>query len=98
MTAETVDAKGRRLLDSGHVQVVKLMARTKLVTVVGDSGLVHRCIWQARTDAWLCSCRTPARVRCSHIAAAELAVLRRTPPTAVVWRTGGRGWVPRMSP
>lgn len=98
MTAETVDAKGRRLLDAGHVQVVKLMARTRVVAVVGDSGLVHRCIWQVRTDAWVCSCRTPAKVRCSHVVAAELAVLARLPHTGVVWRWGGRGWRTRMAP
>jgi hypothetical protein len=98
VTAETVDAKGRRLLDDGKVTIIKLMARTKVVTVVGDSGLVHRCIWQARTDAWLCSCRTPPKVRCSHIAAAELATLRRLPHTGGCWYSLQRGWRPRMSP
>jgi hypothetical protein len=98
MSAETVDRKARRLLDSGKVEVVKLMARLRVVNVRGDSGVTHRVVWQARLDQWRCSCRTRPQVRCSHIAAAELAVLRRLPPQGGCWHSLKRGWRPRLSP
>jgi hypothetical protein len=96
MSAETVEAKARRLLEAGKVEVLKIQPRRRLVLVTGDSG-IHRVLWQARVGDWLCSCPAPPKVRCSHIVAAELAVRGRLPESAVWW-SDAHGWQARQAP
>jgi len=93
MTASTIDAKAARLLKDGRVTIVRLSPRWRVLTVQGDSG-AHRVIWR-EGHGWVCSC--PATVRCSHIAAAELAVRGRLAESAV-WYSPRDGWKERQAP
>jgi hypothetical protein len=96
VTRESIEAKARRLLEAGNVEVVKIQPRRRLVLVTGDTG-THRVLWQATVGDWLCSCPTPPKVRCSHIAAAELALRGRLPESAVWW-SDEHGWQARQAP
>jgi len=94
MTAETIEDKAARLLEDGRVTIVKLIPRWRVCTVEGDSGRRHRVIWR-QGAGWICSC--PATVRCSHIAAAEMAVRGRLAESAV-WYSPRDGWQERQAP
>ena len=72
---EGVEAKGRRLLVEGRLDVEARVPTLARVRVRGDTGVVHVAEWH-RGDAWTCTC--PARGRCSHITAAMLIIITDT--------------------
>lgn len=92
MTAATVEAKARLLLEAGNVEVVAVRPRggSALVT---DDGALRVVAWR-HGRRWACSCPAPAEMTCCHIAAAQLAVLGRLPPSEVLW-SDIHGWQAR---
>jgi hypothetical protein len=73
MSRESVEAKGRRYLTEGRLQVLEVGPGVVRATCRGD-GAVHRLGWWC--GRWGCSCPAGTfRRRCAHLVALRLVVV-----------------------
>jgi hypothetical protein len=84
MTREGVEAKGRRYLAEGRLQVVEVGPGVVRALCRGD-GTVHRLGWWR--GRWGCSCPAGAFGRqCAHLVALRLVAVEPTFAIADPWR------------
>ncbi len=62
---ENVKDKGKRLLVSGRLRVVKVDGQLIVAECRGDSGAVYSLGYDPRMKQWRCTCA--ARTACSHM-------------------------------
>jgi uncharacterized Zn finger protein len=73
---ENAEAKARRYLAEGRLQVERVDHDVVLGRVLGDEGDLYHVRWDQERRSWKCTC--PAlSVRCSHVLA--LARVTRKP-------------------
>jgi uncharacterized Zn finger protein len=76
VSRENAEAKARRYLAEGRLQVERVEHDVVLGCVLGDEGDVYRIRWDQERRSWRCSC--PAfGPRCAHVLA--LARVTRKP-------------------
>lgn len=80
MAAETVEAKARRYIDEGRLQVVAMRGDRVRARCHGAGGVYE--VEHFGAGRWRCTC--PSSRRCAHIAAVELV----TTPSREVMRCG----------
>ncbi len=84
MSRESAEAKGRRYLTEGRLQVLELGPGVIRATCRGD-GAVHRLGWWH--GRWGCSCPAGTFGRqCAHLVALRLVAVEPTFAAAGAWR------------
>jgi uncharacterized Zn finger protein len=78
MTREAAEAKGRRYLLEGRLEVQRVEHDVVIARCLGDEGDLYEIRWDGDRRSWKCSC--PAYgPRCAHVLA--LARVVRKPAT-----------------